>query len=63
MVHENTTSNATAKCVQCGCTDNRACVVGGVPCHWLRVDYDRGEGVCSVCPEALHDWDSKMPRL
>lgn len=30
-------------CQVCGCTDSRACVVRGVPCHWVEED------LCSAC--------------
>jgi hypothetical protein len=30
-------------CLVCGCTDTRACVVAGVPCHWARPE------ICSAC--------------
>lgn len=30
-------------CRVCGCTDARACVVDGVPCHWS------GPDLCSAC--------------
>lgn len=35
-----------ATCVQCGCTDTRACPAG---CCWLVVDRERRVGVCSSC--------------
>ena len=37
-------------CRLCGCTDRRACVTGGIPCHWVAAE------VCSACvriPAAL----------
>lgn len=38
------------KCVDCGCTEARACVRGGVPCCW---SFTLGKrcGVCSYCNE------------
>jgi hypothetical protein len=30
-------------CWVCGCTDSRACVTNGVPCHWVEED------LCSAC--------------
>lgn len=42
-----------ATCIGCGCTDLRACVSHGQPCHWLEVDYAQGVGVCSSCPGQL----------
>lgn len=45
-----------ARCVQCGCTDHRACVGPSGPCHWLKVDYALGIGVCSECQAALDRW-------
>lgn len=34
---------ALRRCRECGCTDARACVVDGVPCHWVEQD------LCSAC--------------
>jgi hypothetical protein len=31
------------KCRVCGCTESRACVTEGVPCHWAEPD------LCSAC--------------
>lgn len=31
------------KCRACGCTETMACVVEGVPCHWVAED------LCSAC--------------
>ncbi len=44
-----------AECVGCGCTDDCACEDG---CRWLRVDYEVGLGVCSMCPEMVDTWDA-----
>lgn len=33
------------KCHMCGCTENRACVVNGVPCHWANAAMT----LCSAC--------------
>lgn len=44
-----------AECVGCGCTDDCACEDG---CRWLRVDYEVGLGVCSMCPEMVDAWDA-----
>lgn len=30
-------------CRHCGCTDLNACVLGGIPCHWVA------PGLCSAC--------------
>lgn len=30
-------------CRECNCTDDNACVVGGVPCHWVEPN------LCSAC--------------
>lgn len=30
-------------CVQCGCTDNQACMTEAGPCHWVSWD------LCSAC--------------
>jgi ParB family chromosome partitioning protein len=37
------------KCRVCGCTDDNACVVEGVPCHWVEED------LCSACAEKKAD--------
>lgn len=42
-------SSASARCINCGCTDHQACELG---CWWLVVDYSRRKGVCSSCPAA-----------
>lgn len=34
------------RCRICGCTDDRACVTDGVPCHWVEDD------LCSACVPA-----------
>ena len=49
-----------ATCIGCGCDDFHACWDddAGEPCHWLRVNYAAGLGVCSACPEAVSDWDA-----
>lgn len=39
------------KCVQCGCTELRACVADGKPCGWVWVNYLTGEGLCTACQE------------
>ncbi|EKY4114505.1 TPA: hypothetical protein SIA34_004736 [Pseudomonas aeruginosa] len=39
-----------------------ACVSEDGPCYWLRVDYSRGEGVCSRCPERVAEWDAAIGR-
>lgn len=33
----------SAACRICGCTEHRACVVAGLPCHWIEPD------LCSAC--------------
>jgi hypothetical protein len=38
------TSSPGVECRGCGCTDWNACVVNGVPCHWVEAD------LCSACP-------------
>ena len=51
-----------AECIGCGCTDMCACVSEDGPCYWLRVDYSRGVGVCSRCPERVAEWDAAIGR-
>ncbi len=47
-----------ATCIGCKCDDYNACVNEyHEPCHWLVVDYKKGIGVCSCCPESLKDWE------
>lgn len=38
-------ANAEGTCRVCGCTDSRACVTNGAPCHWVEAD------LCSACAE------------
>ncbi len=43
----------TPTCIGCGCIEtsfNEG--------HWLRVDYRKGVGVCSDCPEFTAAWDA-----
>jgi len=48
-----------AICIGCGCTDDNACETEfGAACHWLRVDYAAGLGVCSVCDAHEARWDA-----
>ncbi len=44
-------------CVQCGCTDLRACAGG---CAWLAVNHKDGTGVCSNCGPALTAWRAQQ---
>lgn len=36
-------------CRVCGCDDDRACIVDGVPCHWVVLDIDTPTGIYSAC--------------
>lgn len=50
-----------ATCIGCGCDDDNACADSEDPaigCHWLRVDYDEGLGVCSECRDHAKRWDA-----
>lgn len=49
-----------AYCIGCACDDNHACLdhERGEPCHWVRVDYEEGLGVCSACKDFAADWDA-----
>ncbi len=51
-----------AKCVGCGCTDVCACLndLTGEACYWLRLDRERGQGVCSECGEHVARWDASV---
>lgn len=51
-----------ARCIRCGCRDHRACVGPQGPCHWLKVDYELGIGVCSECEAALDLWQQAVAR-
>lgn len=46
-----------ATCVNCGCTDLRACTGG---CSWLAVNRDDSTGVCSSCPKHLTAWRAEQ---
>lgn len=47
-----------ATCIGCGCLDDKACVdASNTPCHWLKVDREYGDGVCSECPDHLIEWE------
>lgn len=45
---------ATVTCIACGYTDRPACEHGR---HWLRIDRNRGAGVCSHCEPYSAAWD------
>lgn len=48
------------RCKRCGCTDDHACVVAGVPCCWI------GPDLCSACAttaELLADEEAGYPWL
>jgi len=36
-------------CVNCGCTNNRACVTGLANCAWVILDPATNRGLCSAC--------------
>lgn len=42
-----------ARCIGCGCTDDRSCREG---CTWLAVNRRERTGVCSNCPDQLPAW-------
>lgn len=52
-------------CIGCGCTDTCACYDAQADraCHWARVDYDAGLGVCSCCKELIEAWDAGERKL
>jgi len=39
------------RCKICGCTENTACIKGGVPCAWVN-----GRSICSACFEVIEKW-------
>jgi hypothetical protein len=47
------------QCIGCGCTDYQACIneISGEACFWLRVDRQKGDGVCSECLAHVAGWD------
>ena len=50
-----------AVCIGCCCTDNHACLpLIGDPCHWLKVDYLLGIGVCSECEEKIEEFETRV---
>lgn len=46
-------SKSTPRCISCGCTESRACLVthwGKLQgCSWILLDNKRKEGLCSAC--------------
>lgn len=50
------TESRPSLCRGCGCTDDNACVVRGVPCCWILLDVDTPTGICSACA-ARARWD------
>lgn len=46
---------ATATCIGCGHVDRLVCERGGR--HWLRLDRNRGAGVCNQCTAYFAAWD------
>lgn len=46
--------SATCTCIACAYTDRHACERGR---YWLRIDRNRGAGVCSVCQPYAAAWD------
>lgn len=50
-------SGSECRCVGCGCTDTHGCLSEHGPCHWLRVDAQRGIGVCSECGGIVESYD------
>jgi hypothetical protein len=41
------------QCRRCGCTDSNACIIDGVPCHWVSLD----PPICSACADLLAEQD------
>lgn len=58
VILDSQPKHGLATCIGCGCTDRRACVTDGGPCHWLKVDYPAGVGVCSECGEHLARYEA-----
>ena len=44
-------AHASRKCRVCGCTQEKACLVKGSPCHWVEWD------LCSACDPTSIDYD------
>ncbi|WP_152633155.1 hypothetical protein [Aliarcobacter butzleri] len=40
-------------CVNCGCSDYRACSDG---CSWIDMESSESLGICSNCKDALDKW-------
>ncbi|PCI14724.1 MAG: hypothetical protein COB71_01225 [Thiotrichales bacterium] len=52
MVSEMLIADIT--CLGCGCTSHSQCATkDGWGCYWLTVDYNKKQGVCSKCSQAL----------
>lgn len=49
-----------AVCIGCGCTDAYGCKGG---CHWLAVDRNQREGVCSHCADHLPAFQARLDAL
>lgn len=47
------------RCRVCGCTDDCACIVDGVPCAWADTSRERGN-VCSACDAVLNHPTMRM---
>ena len=47
----------TRTCRLCGCTDRRACVTAGAPCHWVAAE------VCSACVRIPAELAAKIADL
>ncbi len=62
-------SHREAVCIGCGCSDSHACVTGFTldapasglqSCFWIKVDYERGVGVCSECADKVGEFEEKI---
>lgn len=49
-----------ATCIGCGCDEVHGCDVG---CSWIRVDRDKGVGVCTECPDHVERFDQGERKL
>lgn len=46
--------NEETICVNCGCSDYRACPCG---CWWADMDSSQTLGICSNCQNVLEEWN------
>lgn len=55
--------NSVATCIGCNCTDLHACDTLLGPCHWIKVDYKLGIGVCCECDHKLEEYKKRIEQF